>query len=110
MFHITTFKNDIQGKKKTTFNIVKNDNSMITPDEIKDFYFDIVKKSKRKFNDDFQISLVAQNKLQTFTLKKLGDDPEDINLMEADEYMNGRVQNSKQFGNFYKFQISIVTN
>ena len=102
----TNIKINNEDKKETTIHITKKDESYLKPNEIKNYYDDLIKKLDEKYNDDYLIHVLGLATTQYFTLKPFYDDY--LNLEDEDEYLDGKISNNSNFGRFFSLTLKII--
>ncbi len=87
-----------------TFQINKSDGkSMITPEEIRKIVTSIEKQAEKK-GDKIRLMIRGLNGTRRFTLK--GFD-EELNVMDDDEYFEGKAKDVTKFTDFFQVQITV---
>ena len=80
----------------------KRNGTKITTEELKKILIQVAKETDKKF-DDYKIRVRALNPVQWMTLKGYSQD--ELNLEDAEDYMDGKVSDAVKFTEFFQVEI-----
>ena len=116
-FHITTLKNlaTASGSKTVVYQVHQNNKKPFTAEQLKALTAQILKKAPTgadlqikahadKLPDNAPVIIQALNPTMWRTLKAFG---QDIDIMDEEEYYNGKVKDDTKFNLYYQARITI---
>ena len=99
-----------KSKSKLILYLVKDEKTLITPEELREIYKKLKSDLDKKYNGEYKIMVRALNAIQYFTLKAYSDD--DLIVDDEVDYFNNRVKDSKakKFTNFSQISFTVIRN
>jgi hypothetical protein len=105
------FKTEIKSQKtlgkskEIILKITRKDAKIMNPKEVKTLVNELITGGEEKY-ENFKIRVRVLTPVQWFTVKGFSD-PE-LRLEDVEEYLDGKVHETKHLGSFYQLEVSMI--